>query len=64
MLIKLIEFRKNNNMTINKMAENIGVSISFYEKIERGERNPSYNFIRLFKRAFPKVDANDIFFGH
>lgn len=64
MLIKLIEFRKKNNLTINSMAKKIGVSISFYEKVERGERNPSYNFIRLFKKAFPIVDANDIFFGN
>ena len=55
MLIKLIEFRKKNNLTINSMAKKIGVSISFYEKVERCERNPSYNFIRLFKKAFPIV---------
>lgn len=49
-------------MTTEQMAEKIGVSNSFYTKIERGERNPSFNFIGLFKLAFPMADIDVIFF--
>lgn len=60
---ELIDFRKTRNYSIDAMAKEIGVSTSFYEKIEYGERNPSYNFISLFKRVFPEADTNYIFFN-
>ena len=61
---KLIEFRKSSKMTTEQMAEKIGISTSFYEKIEYGDRNPSFNFITLFKKAFPLVDIDTIFFNN
>ena len=57
----LIEFRKSIDKTTEQMARKIGVSESYYLKIEYGQRNPSYNFISKFKRAFPKADIG-IFF--
>jgi len=60
---KLIKFRKDKKLSINEMAEKIGVSSSFYEKIEYGDRNPSFNFITLFKRAFPGTEVDNIFFN-
>lgn len=61
---RLIDFRKELGYTIEEMAFKIGVSTSFYEKIEYGDRNPSYNFITLFKKTFPTADANYIFFDN
>lgn len=63
MRTKLIEFRKNEKLSVNEMADKIGISSSFYEKIEYGDRNPSYNFITLFKCAFPDVEIDNIFFN-
>lgn len=60
----LVEFRKSLGLTIEGMANEIGVSTSFYEKIEYGDRNPSYNFITAFKKAFPKVKVDEIFFNY
>lgn len=58
----LIEFRKDKKMTRSEIAKEVGVSLSLYEKIELGARNPSYNFICKFIRAFNNVDVNKIFF--
>lgn len=64
MQFNLIKFRKDLNLTIDDMATKIGVSSSFYEKIEYGDRNPSFNFITLFKKTFPTADTNYIFFSN
>lgn len=55
------KFRISLNYTIEKMSEEIGVSKSYYEKIETGNRKPSRNFIEKFKKKFPQFDTN-IFF--
>lgn len=61
---RLISFRKSLGLTIDEMSKKIGVSNSFYEKIEYGDRNPSFNFISSFKTAFPDTNADDIFFDN
>lgn len=58
----LVEFRRAKNMSKHLMAYEIGVSKSYYEKIEYGDRQPSYNFISKFINRFPDADANSIFF--
>jgi transcriptional regulator with XRE-family HTH domain len=57
----LISFRKENGMTRRQMAQKLGVSNSFYEKIELCDRQPSREFMEKFKRTFPQFDMN-IFF--
>lgn len=44
------------------MAEKLNISSSYYIKIEIGERNPSYNFIKKFKSVF-KCEVDTIFFN-
>ena len=46
--IVLIEFREKLNLSLQEMADKIGVSKSYYEKIEYGDRTPSFNFISKF----------------
>lgn len=58
--IYLASFRQENNLTMDEISEKIGISKSFYEKIESGKRQPSYNFIMKFKDVFPSVDVNCI----
>ncbi len=58
---ELKDFRISIGLTINEMSEKIGVSKSFYEKIEMGIRVPSSNFIKKLKIQFPQFDTN-IFF--
>ena len=58
----LKKFRLENGYSQNEMAERLGVSKSFYEKVEYGDRGMSRDFLQKFKRAFPHYDMN-IFFG-
>lgn len=57
----LIEFRKSLDLSQDEMAKFIGVSKSYYSKIELGLRNPSYNFIQKFKSKF-STNIDSIFF--
>lgn len=59
--LNLIAFRKNKKMSVAIMAQTIGISESYYEKIEHGVRAPSYNFLVKFKKAFPDANTDQIF---
>lgn len=58
----LNRFRSSKSYSLKEMAIEIGVSKSYYEKIEHGKRNPSYNFIRKFVTRFPDADLDKIFY--
>lgn len=60
--INLINFRQSVGLSLKDMAAAVGISKSYYEKIESGKRNPSYNFIEKFKMQFQNVDADALFF--
>ena len=57
----LKQFRQEHGLSQSKMAEKLGVSKSFYEKVEYGQRSASREFLLKFKAAFPAYDMN-IFF--
>lgn len=61
--IELRKIRLEKNMSIKEMSQYIGVSTSMYQKVEYGQRTPSYNFIRKFMDKFPECDSNGIFFS-
>lgn len=58
----LIRFRESEGMTQREFSEKLGLTLTFYSKIELGVRNPSYNFLVKFKKAFPKESVDHIFF--
>lgn len=58
----LISFRKDKQLSVSAMADKVGISSSYYEKIEYGDRNQSYRFLSKFKQAFPEADTDYIFF--
>lgn len=58
----LSRFRLSSGLTLKEIADKIGVSKSYYEKIESGIRNPSFNFIEKFKSKYKDVDADSLFF--
>jgi putative transcriptional regulator len=58
---KLIAFRDSLNLSQKEMALNLGISLSFYIKIELGQRNPSFNFIKKFKQKF-NISVDEFFF--
>lgn len=62
MLKGLIEFRRTLGLSKAGMALMLNISLSYYEKIESGKRQPSYNFIKRFSIQFPYMDITTIFF--
>lgn len=58
----LKDLRKSLNISKREMAKKIGISFSYYEKIESGERYASRNFLIKLKQKFPQFDMN-IFFS-
>ena len=58
---KLIEIRKENRMNQVEMAKCLHVSVDYYRKIEKGTRNPSYNFLKKFKEVF-QLSIDEYFF--
>ena len=58
----LFDIRKREGLTQEEFADKLGITLSHYSKIEVGSRNPSYNFLRKFKKAFPNESIDKIFF--
>lgn len=59
---RLRNFRKGLQLSIPEMSKSIGVSKSTYEKVEYGQRTPSYKFVKLFKIRYPNADTDALFF--
>lgn len=57
----LKQFRLQNRLSLRQMAELMNVSLSMYEKVEYGKREPSRGFLLAVKRAFPQIDMNELF---
>ena len=60
---KLKNFRCSLNLDQTEMAKEIGVSFSYYTKIESGFKKPSYSFLCKLKNRYPKVNIDKMFFS-
>lgn len=60
-LNQLKKIRNKRKMTQKEMAEKIGVSISYYSKIEGGFKEPSYQFLKKLYANFEGLDMNLFF---
>ncbi len=58
---KLRDYRLSINKTQDEMAKIWGVTLSFYSKIESGDKNPSIQKLKEFKKHFPTANADEIF---
>ena len=58
---KLRDYRISINKTQDEMAKIWGVTLSFYSKIESGDKNPSIQKLKEFKKRFPTANADEIF---
>lgn len=61
--MKLKLFRERLGLSQKDMAIEIGVSTSYYSKVESCFQNPSYKFLVKFKKRFPVASVDEIFFG-
>ncbi|AXU54396.1 TPA: hypothetical protein ACGFEM_002036 [Clostridioides difficile] len=46
------------------MSKLLEMQATYYAKIENERRNPSYNFLCKFKKAFPNESIDDLFFNN
>lgn len=58
---KLKKFREKMNLTQEKMASVLGITVSHYKSIEYGYRNPSFELLKKMKDIFPKFNVDKIF---
>lgn len=58
----LKQLRKELKLSQEAMSTKIGVTLSYYQKIEQGQVMAGAGFIRKLKKAFPAMSA-DIFFA-
>lgn len=54
----LKEFREAIGKTQEEMANEFGISKSFYEKLESGDRKPGRELIEKIKIKYPLLDIN------
>jgi DNA-binding XRE family transcriptional regulator len=62
MTVELKRMRRELKLTQKSMAKSIGVSLSMYEKVERGHKKASRNFMESLKKEYPEVIIDEIFF--
>lgn len=61
---RLKQFRVSNELTQKEMAVLTKVSLSMYEKVERGTIKPSRGFMEKMKEVYPHINIDYIFFGN
>ena len=60
---KLKEFRNTTGLSQDNMARKLGVSLSMYQKVERGAVRAPRGFMDKLKEAYPHVSIDVIFFS-
>lgn len=61
-MINLREFRKQKGMSQERMAAELGVSLSMYSKVEQGNAKAGRAFMEKIKCRFPEASIDFIFF--
>lgn len=60
--MKLKEFRQLESLSVEEMAERLGIAKTYYYKLEEGLKKPSYKLMKKFCDEFPKADIRLVFF--
>ena len=60
--MKLKEFRQLESLSVEEMAERLGITKSHYYKIEEGYKFPSYKVMKSFKEKFGDASIDEVFF--
>lgn len=58
----LRELRKENSLSQEQMAAELGVSLSMYQKVEQGNAKAGRKFMEKIKKRFPEASIDYIFF--
>lgn len=57
---RIRELRKTRKLTIEQLAERIGINDKYFGSVERGEQNPSFKVLTEVARAL-EVELPDLF---
>ena len=61
-MCELKEFRTQKGLSQEKMASELGVSLSMYAKVEQGTAKAGRHFMEKIKRTYPEASIDHIFF--
>ncbi len=61
-IVYLKDFRISKELNQKQMAKEIGVSASYYYKVESETLNPSFEFMRKLKERFSDISIDEVFF--
>ena len=59
----LREFRKEKGISQDRMAKELGITLSMYEKVESGRASASAAFMRRIKNRYPDANIDLLFFS-
>ena len=62
MIQGLKDLRSEHGLTQEQMSIRLGVSLSYYKRIEQGAVKPSYRVLELIKDNFNQVNIDTVFF--
>lgn len=60
----LREFRKEKGLSQDKMARELNITLSMYEKVESGRVGASAAFMKRLKDRFPEANIDFLFFAN
>lgn len=63
-MCKLREFRTQKGLSQEKMAIELGVSLSMYAKVEQGAAKAGRTFMERIKEHYPEANIDHIFFDN
>ena len=52
---KMVKYRADNNLSMKKFAEMVGINVNSINAIEKGEYNPTINLCRSICRVLGKT---------
>lgn len=61
--MELKDFRMRKGLTQEELARQMGYTLSMYAQVERGQTEPSRNFMRILKNLYPEISIDEIFFA-
>lgn len=57
----LILFRNNRYISQKEIAKVLGISLSYYQKVEGGFATPGYGLLKKISKEFKDFDFNELF---
>ena len=60
---KIKQVRISKNLTQEKLARMMDITLAYYSQVEREVAQPSRSFMQKFKKIFPEISIDEMFFN-